>query len=650
MEAVLGLISSGQIEQAELRCRSALEKTPEDVNILALLGAILLKLKRPADAKPLLKKAIQLEPAFAKPHEDLGALYLSENDAENAARYFGEATRLDDKQASAFSGLANALAQMGSNDKAEEAHQQFLRLSPVARALAEASRHAREGNTEKAEQVCAEILKQQPENVDALRILARIATEDERYVVAEGLLKRIIKISPNHYRPFSELGQFLGERGRFPEAIEMLKRSVELQSSVANTHRMLGDYLSVVGQPADALAAYDFAIEIDPKNGSALAGRGHMLRIMGRKDDAIAAYERCIMLRPETGEAWWSLASLKGYELSNEQVASITAQLASDVPDAVSTVNFYFALARGFEGRGDFEMAWQNYVLGNDLKRQQVHYDPVQTEVQHDSIIELLSNEFIESKSQAAEPGPVPIFILGLPRSGSTLLEQILASHSQVEGAGELPYIIVMSRALGGPRSEGVQYPKALSDMTPDQLTALGKSYLYNTKIHREQDLPFFTDKLPANFTHIGLIHMVLPNAKIIDARRHPLDTCVANFRQHFAVGKNQSYDLNEFAEYYLEYVRMMDHWDAVLPGLTLKVQYEDVVQDLEGQTRRMLDHCGLDWEDACLNFYENTRPVNTVSAEQVREPIYKDSVAFWKNYESHLDEIKEILEPVLPD
>lgn len=649
VESILRLLSSGEIEQAELQCRSILRKTPEDINTLGLLGAILLKLGRPVEAKPLLKKSIQLEPKFAKPHEDLGALYLSENNAEEAARYFGEAVRLDDRQASAFFGLANALAQLGNHDQAEAAHQRFLKLSPVAQALAEASKHAREGNTEKAEQVCSEVLKQQPENVDALRLLARIATEDERYVVAEGLLKRIIKISPNHYRSLSELGQFLGERGRFPEAIEMLQRSVELMSSVADTHRMLGDFLSVVGQLNDALGAYDFAIKIDSKNGSALAGRGHMLRIMGRRDDAIAAYERCTLLRPEAGDAWWSLASFKGYDLSNEQVASMEAQLASGVPDPVSTVIFHFALARAHESRGDFEKAWQNYLLGNELKREQVQYDPVRTEILHDSIIELLSTEFIGSKSRTAEPGPTPIFILGLPRSGSTLLEQILASHSQVEGAGELPYIIVMSRALGGPRPDDKHYPDTLSDMTPDQLVALGKSYLYNTKIHREQGLPYFTDKLPANFTHVGLIHMVLPNAKIIDARRHPLDTCVANFRQHFAVGKNQSYDLNEFAEYYLEYVRMMNHWDAVLPGLVLKVQYEEVVQDLEGQIRRMLDHCGLPWEDACLKFHENTRPVNTISAEQVREPIYKDSVAFWRNYESHLEEIKEILAPVLP-
>ena len=235
-----------------------------------------------------------------------------------------------------------------------------------------------------------------------------------------------------------------------------------------------------------------------------------------------------------------------------------------------------------------------------------------------------------------------------MPRSGSTLVEQILASHSEVEGTGELPFIAMMSNSIGGPRSSTREYPHAVNDLSQDQLESLGKAYLYHSRNHRPLNLPRFTDKMPANFAHVGLIHLALPNARIIDVRRHPLDTCVGNYRYLFSQGKNQSYDLNELAEFYLEYDRLMAHWNDVLPGQILTVQYEDVVADVEQQTRRMLDFCDLSWEDGCLKFFENQRPVNTASSEQVRVPVYSDAVAFWKNYESRLDDLKEILAPVL--
>ena len=235
-----------------------------------------------------------------------------------------------------------------------------------------------------------------------------------------------------------------------------------------------------------------------------------------------------------------------------------------------------------------------------------------------------------------------------MPRTGSTLIEQILASHSMVEGTGELPYIAMLSSSLGRQRSDGLRYPEVMSELTEGQLESLGKAYIYHSNAHRRLDLPCFTDKMPANFSHVGLISMILPNAKIIDARRHPMGTCVANYRQLYAQGKNQTYDLVDFAEYFLEYIRIMDHWQEVLPGRVLRVQYEDVVADLDGQTRRLLDHCKLPWEAACLDFHRNARPVNSASAEQVREPIYTEAVDFWKHYEPYLEPIREVLAPVL--
>jgi len=641
---IFHLVRSGQLEQAEMKCASLLIKHPDDVNIIGLHGAVLLKLGQTNNAQTALQKAIRLEPEFAKPYEDLGRLFLTRHEPEKAAQHFSESIRLDGREASAFSGLANALSQLGKTSEAKAAHEQFVKLSPIAGKLLEAERLLNDGDGTGAERMCNELLLREPENTEVLRTLARIASEDDRQVIAEGLLRRVTRLSPNEYLPHSELGRFLVDQNRFPEAIEMFEYAITLNKGAVDSIRLLGDSLAVIGRSADALAAYQNALQLNPEDPYALAGEGHMLRIVGNREQAVDSYEKCTSVRPEFGDAWWNLASLRGYELSDEQFRTINRQITSGDISEESETGMRFALARSYESRGDFDAAWQEYEQANSLKRTLINYDPVQTEVLHDAIIEQFSSDFLGSKVVDTESKHTPVFILGMPRSGSTLLEQIIASHSMVEGAGELPYVMMLSSSLGGQREDSLRYPQIMPELSERQLESLGKAYVYHSAVHRSLDLPCFTDKMPANFAHIGLIHMMLPNARIIDARRHPMGTCVANFRQLYAKGKNQTYDLIEFAEYYLEYQRMMDHWQKVLPGRVLRVNYEDVVADLDGQARKILDFCGLPWEDDCLDFHLNTRPVNTASAEQVREPIYTDAVDFWKKYQSHLGPVLEIL------
>jgi tetratricopeptide (TPR) repeat protein len=647
---IFRLINSGQVEHAKSKCRAYLENHPDDINVLGLLGAILLKLGRSDDAKPILEKTIRLEPNFAKPHEDLGMLFLHEGANEKAVGYFQDAIRLDGSQADAYSGLAKALARLGDNEGAEEAQKEYLKLSPVAQALEQANKLLAAGQSDRAEKICNDLSKQQPNNIKVLRLLARMASDDGRHLIAEGLLKRILKLAASDYRCYLDLGLYLGERGRYPEAVELLEKAVTLEPGVVSNQQRLGDFLAIIGRSADALSVYETALKLDSDYPPALVGRGHMLRILGRKDEAVKSYESGIAMRPSFGDAWCSLASLRNYRFSQDQFDEMRIQLESTGDDVNSNISFHFALARAHEADEDFEGAWQHYELGNSAKRSAVQYDPVQIETSHDAIIEFFDRDFIERRGPPVGEGPAPIFILGMPRSGSTLLEQILASHSDVEGAAELPYIGLLSEALGGPRSNGKQYPAVLADMTPDQFVSFGKSYIYYSRSNLPKKTQRFTDKMPANFAHVGLIHLALPNAKIIDARRHPLDVCVGNYRQLFAQGKNHAYDLNECAEYFLDYTRVMNHWDEVLPGRVLKVQYEDVVTDLEGQARRMLEYCELPWEDACLNFHKTSRPVNTASSEQVREPIYSDAVGYWQNYEQHLADVKEILAPALEE
>jgi hypothetical protein len=313
-----------------------------------------------------------------------------------------------------------------------------------------------------------------------------------------------------------------------------------------------------------------------------------------------------------------------------------------------SRVNFLFALAKAYEDGGDFERAWRYYEEGNRAQRMSEVYDPVRTEVSNDAIIEVFNHDLLRDNTGIGHPDDAPIFVLGLPRSGSTLLEQILASHSQVEGTSELPYALQVANSLNRNRADGINYPEAVRELSAEHFRRLGADYLEFARMHRREGTPRFVDKMPNNFPVVGLIHLMLPNAKIIDARRHPLDACLGCYRQLFAKGQSFTYDLTDIGEYFLQYQRMMDHWHEVLPGRVLTVQHEAVVCDLETQVRRILDYCELPFEENCLKYYETDRPIRTASSEQVRQPVYTDSLGYWRHYEAHLGELIEVLEPVL--
>lgn len=504
------------------------------------------------------------------------------------------------------------------------------------------------GRSNAARKTLNQALNMNPDDTRVLHLMARVASDDENHIATEQLLRRIIKLSPGKYLPLNECGKFLLGQGRSLEAIEMFKQAASADPRIFENFRLLGDTQAIMGKSAAALESYKQVLNIEPDDAYALAGLGHMLRIEGQKDEAVSAYEKCTALHPEFGFTWWYLASIKGYRITDENLQVMHEQITSKKLSAKFETPIHFALARAYESRGDFDAAWQAYEIGNRLKRQQVNYQPQRNKETHDAIIEQFNPELLNRRQSTANSQATPIFILGLPRSGSTLIEQIITSHSMVEGTGELPYIFMLSSSLGTQRGDGLVYPEVMKELSDTQIESLGKVYDYHTGSHRKLKLPYFTDKMPANFAHVGFINMILPNAKIIDARRHPMSTCVANYRQLYAQGKNQSYDLVEMAEYILEYSRVMDHWQAVLPGKVLSVQYENVVENLEEQVRTILEFCELPWEDACVDFHQNPRPVNTASSEQVREPIYTDAVDFWKHYESKLEPISKLLEPLM--
>ena len=385
-----------------------------------------------------------------------------------------------------------------------------------------------------------------------------------------------------------------------------------------------------------------------------MLGLGHVLKTVGRQEEAVDAYRDCIRHLPRNGETWWSLANLKTYRLTDEDIKQMESLVAGKDESGQeiaeqSLINILFSLAKSFEDRGNYEQAWGYYHDGNSRQRVLENYDPVRTEVMNDRIIKVFTQEFLAANTGLGHPSKEPIFVVGLPRSGSTMIEQILASHSQVEGTSELPYAGLVATSLNRNRADGVNYPDAVAELGEEHFKRLGQDYLNFAQIHRTEGKPVFIDKMPNNFPTIGLLHLILPNAKIIDARRYPLDSCLSCYRQLFARGQTFTYDLTDIGEYFLQYQRMMDHWHEVLPGRCLTVQYEEVVTDFENQVRRLLDYCELPFEESCINFHETERPVRTASSEQVRQPVYTKSVNFWRNHEANLGELIEVLEPALP-
>jgi len=645
---VIDLIGKGNADEAEKICRDTVDKHPDDANMVALLGAILVKKRQLKEAESWLRKATELAPSFAKPHEDLGYAQLHQGRPREAIEALQTATRLDPSLELAWLNLGKSLAMIGKGKEADEAFEKAFDLNPVRKKLALAAEHQREGRYAEAAQLYREILRGDPQNVDALRMLGVLAFADGNIDEAERLFRRAVTAAPDFVNAIIDLGTALKEQSRIEEAIECFRQATRLEPKNVKAHFQLGQILAPAALSNEAIEAYEKVLELRPRHGGALLGLGHVLKTMGRQAEAIESYRKCIAAKPDRGEVYWSLANLKTYRLSDDDIVEMKKQVAGGELTDESHVNFLFALAKAQEDRGDFDTAWDYYVEGNAKRRMLEHYDPVRLEVNNDAIIEVFDEELLARNTGLGNPDRSPIFILGLPRSGSTLLEQILASHSMVEGTAELPYIRRAEHSLSKNRVDGINYPQAVRELGEPHFKSLGQDYVDAAELHRVEGAPRFIDKMPNNFPAVGFIHLILPNARIIDARRYPLDSCLSNFRQLFGQGQPFTYDLTDIGEYFLEYQRMMDHWHEVLPGRVLTVQYEEVVTDFENQVRRLLDYCELPWEDACLNYHETDRPVRTASSEQVRQPVYTGSVHFWRNHEKNLGELIEVLSPIL--
>jgi tetratricopeptide (TPR) repeat protein len=471
----------------------------------------------------------------------------------------------------------------------------------------------------------------------------------EHYGQSQELLMRAVEIAPDFLAAWIDLSRAQLERLDVPAALASIERARELSPHSTTVLIHLANVLSRSGRHEEAIQSYRRAIELNPRLPAPHLGLGNTLKTIGRQAEAIEAYRRATVLRPNQSEAWWSLSNLKTFRFEECEIETMERQLEQASLSDEARAQFCFALAKAREDAGDYTRAFGLYARGNRTRRTLEHYDPVQTEVINERIRSVFDAAFLARHAGTGDPDPSPIFVVGLPRSGSTLIEQILASHSQVDATHELPEVGRLIQQINRERQDRrLTYPEAVQDFASEDWARHGRDYLAQTRQYRRGAL-FFVDKNPNNFASIGFLSLALPNAKFVNARRHPLDTCLSCYKQLFAKGQPFTYDLVELGEYYLEYDRMMRHWHAVLPGRVLDVQYESVVADLEAQTRRLLDFCGLGWEDACLRFHETERAIRTASSEQVRRPIYAHAIGVWRHYENELSELKEILAPVLP-
>jgi tetratricopeptide (TPR) repeat protein len=516
-------------------------------------------------------------------------------------------------------------------------------------ALARAAKMRNAGNFVEAEQICHTALTRDPDNADIFQVLGMLALESDDFGDAVVLFRRAVALAPKLLIGWLSLAKALIEKDALEDALQSIGQAIDLNSRSVLPYLMQGEVLARMSRHEPAIAAFRAGLEIQPDNAICLSGLAYAQKTIGLHDDAVHTYRELLRIHPQFADAYWSLANLKNVRFEVSEIAAMEEHAANDdLPDE-SRTRFCFALAKACEDRGDFGRAFDLYARGNSIRRMRERYDPQETHAMTDRLVEAYRQPRLDLATNIDHAAPVPIFIVGLPRSGSTLLEQILASHSQVEGTHELAELERLIGRINSRSSAGVRYPERVGQLTRDELLSLGREYLEATERYRT-GAPFFVDKMPNNFRHVGLIRQILPQAKVIDARRHPLDSCLGSYKQLFVKGQPFSYDLFELGEYFLEYRRLMKHWRKLLPGYVLDVHYENVVMDPEGQMRKMLAHCGLDWESECLNFHTTERAINTASSEQVRQPIYTESLNNWRNYEAQLDDLIDILRPILSE
>ena len=643
LSSVQEKIVAKRFDEALRSLESILDTTPENPDALYMSAVCHRYQGDPQAALAVLSRLKSIQPEHGRAYQEEGHNYRDLGRADDALLAYSRACRFNPALEASWRGQLSILQSRGAQPRAEQVRAQLERLKSLPRPLVAVSDLIAQGHILKAEDICRQFLRKAPRHVEGMRLLAGIGTRLGVLDDAEFLLESAARLEPDNVQVRIDYIQVLRKRQKFErareEAQQLLKTSPDnpqFLSLYAIESMQTGDY-------DDALEVFDRVLAKLPGDPGTLTSRGHALKTLGDYDAAVEAYRAALAGHPGHGEAYYSLANLKVYSFSDPEVTAMEGQVqeSNDLP-YMDRVYLHFALGKAYEDRENFEESFNCYARGNRLKKAQSRYDADQMTGDLAAQREVCTAEFFAARDSFGDDSPDPVFILGLPRAGSTLLEQILSSHSQVDGTLELPNILSLSQRLRrmGRGKDTTPYPQNLAELSPEACAEYGEEFLRDTRIHR-QGAPFFIDKMPNNFRHIGLIKLILPNAKIIDARRHPMACCFSGYKQLFAEGQEFTYSLEDLGQYYRDYVQLMDHWDEVLPGFVLRVMNEDVVDDLETEVRRILEFCNLPFEQACLEFHRTQRAIRTPSSEQVRQPVNRSGLDYWRNYEPWLEPLK---------
>lgn len=602
-------------------------------------------LDRIPDALATLERLEQLHPGFSRLYQERGHCWIALRDAPKAIEAYLRGVHINPALPVSWAKLEALYRISGDADNAGKAAAHVANFKRLPADVVTATALFADGELALAENLIRSYLLKHGNQIEAMRLLARIGIAREAFDDAETLLAAVVALAPGYDAARLDYARALLERHKHPQAIEQLELLLQRDPANRQFKTLYATACIGVGQHEKALELYRELLVGSPGAPELLLSIGHTLKTLGRYQESVSAYHEAVSARPGFGDAYWSLANLKTYRFTDRELEQMRTEESASAASLTDRYHLCFALGVALENRGEFEESFRCYERGNALKRSEVSYRPELTERNTRLQKEVCTRTFFSVRSHVGAADPSPIFIVGLPRAGSTLLEQILASHSAVEGTRELPHIPRIVTELQGRDCElsTPRYPRLLEEMRPEDFRRLGEKYLSDTRPYRT-GRPRFIDKMPNNFRHLGLIRLLLPRAKVIDARREPMACCFSNLKQVFASGQEFAYSVEDIARYYRTYLELMRHWDEVLPGWILRVHHEDVVDDLEGSVRRMLEFCELPFEAQCIDFHKTVRSVNTASSEQVRQPIFKAGVEQWKNFEAWLGPLKEML------
>jgi tetratricopeptide (TPR) repeat protein len=631
---------------AERQANEILVVVPDHPEAVLLLGLAQRLGGRPVESRTTLEKLLAGHQIWADAHYQLGCTLATLGLGEEATREFRRATDLKPQMSDAWRALGDLATAAGDSEAADRHYAQQIKTSVSNPALVEAAAALLDNRLAIAERALKNFLKHFPTDVTAIRMLAEVAARIGRFADAETLLRRCLELAPSFVPARHNYTLSLLRQGKVAEALAQVDLLLQNDPHDPGYRNLRAAILGQIGDYSETIAVYEGVLRDYPNQPKVWMSYGHALKTAGRGADGIAAYRRGIEQMPEMGEAYWSLANLKTFRFTESDLAAMRTQLAQSNLDAGDRLHFHFALGKALEDAGDYADSFAHYAAGNRIRKAQMGYDADDTTERVRRAQALFTSEFLTAHAGMGCPAPDPIFVVGLPRSGSTLIEQILSSHSAVEGTMELPDLsgIALRLADRRGRDDPTRYPECLGEMDAGQLKALGEEYLARTRVQRRTGRPYFIDKMPHNFFHAGMLRLILPNAKIVDARRHPMGACFSGFKQHFARGQPFSYGLEDLGRYYSDYVDLMAHFDSVAPGAVHRVHYESMVEDTEAEVRRLLDYLGLPFEAACLRFHENERAVRTASSEQVRQPIFREGIDQWRHYEPWLGPLKAAL------